>query len=602
MYHGMLSSLRAIAFVLSLLAFYPFLVEACIGPRCSVSAPTAPTNATVPSLSTTGDFTLSWTASSSMSFGSQYQIEESVNSGAFSPVQVVMKGTTSIGLFGKSSANYQYRVRACTYSDTQGMLCSSYATSNVVNVSLTPSVPAAPEVDDTSTSGEYSVTWSAVSNATFYRLYEKINGAEWNQLADVGGLSYNRTVSNGVYEYRLRACNSVSCSSYSPSDQITVNIDAGDLIPDAPLAAVNVPAQEAVGSIQGEAGNSGGAATYSIPIAVAPGRNGMQPSVSLNYSSRSGNGLLGQGWSLSAGGSISRCASIFDIDGYALSVQLNNNDRLCLNGERLKLFDSANYWANGATYHPESNPKVTVVKVSSETFEVRYPNGNVDFYGEGKRIVRNGIITSWMLSRKHDSSDNAIHYSYNNLGDEAQLYLTRIDYTGFQNSPGNRHVDFAYQTRQDVRVSYMAGTRATQSKRLKSITTRYGNQNISQYTINYRDDTYAYFQKLNYSTNEWTGSAASSSAENTSQTAERRSLLSDIKLCAWDENNTNSCLPRTVIQQNIWKAGLKAQSQVLPLADDRMFMGKLLTGDFDGDAKTDYGFARGSYLTSGIGM
>ncbi|NVJ45472.1 MAG: VCBS repeat-containing protein, partial [Cytophagia bacterium] len=137
---------------------------------------------------------------------------------------------------------------------------------------------------------------------------------------------------------------------------------------------------------------------------------------------------------------------------------------------------------------------------------------------------------------------------------------------------------------------------------MKSITTRYGNQNISQYSINYRDDTYAYFQKLNYATNEWNGSAATSAANNTPQTAERRSLLSDIKLCAWDESNIKSCLPQTVVNRSIWKAGLKAQNQVLPLADDRMFMGKLLTGDFDGDAKTDYGFARGSYLTSGVGM
>src|SRR5687767_7914031 len=45
-----------------------------------------------------------------------------------------------------------------------------------------------------------------------------------------------------------------------------------------------------------------GTGNFSVPIALPPGRNGFQPELSLAYSTGTGNGPFGLGWSLSVPG------------------------------------------------------------------------------------------------------------------------------------------------------------------------------------------------------------------------------------------------------------------------------------------------------------
>ena len=58
-----------------------------------------------------------------------------------------------------------------------------------------------------------------------------------------------------------------------------------------------------------------GAATYRIPIKVPPGHRGLQPSLSLNYSSRLGNSHFGVGWDLVGLPTLTRCGTNSALDG-----------------------------------------------------------------------------------------------------------------------------------------------------------------------------------------------------------------------------------------------------------------------------------------------
>src|SRR5690242_15323423 len=97
-------------------------------------------------------------------------------------------------------------------------------------------------------------------------------------------------------------------------------------------------AAQLVGTLPGDVSvDNKGAANYSIPLALPPGRAGMEPKMSLNYNSGSGNGPLGVGFSLSTGFSqaITRGRSILARDGVVQGVTFSASDKFYFDGKRL---------------------------------------------------------------------------------------------------------------------------------------------------------------------------------------------------------------------------------------------------------------------------
>ncbi|MBN7827663.1 hypothetical protein J0A66_20700 [Bowmanella dokdonensis] len=233
-----------------------------------------------------------------------------------------------------------------------------------------------------------------------------------------------------------------------------------------------------------------------MPIVIPPGRAGMQPQVTLSYSSRGGNDIAGVGFSLSAGGSLSRCPPTMDQDEFASGIQYDLSiDKLCLNGQRL-IAVSGTYGASGAEYRTELGSMARVIQLGgsinslSAYFKVHLPNNNIQYYGQSAKVRADGKLVpiSWLLDKEINPAGNQIDYSYSNVG-AGELLLQQINYTGDANNTGDREVRFAYESRPDVRTQFIAGGKTRQTRRLKTISTWYAGNKIRQYSLVYQSSS-----------------------------------------------------------------------------------------------------------------
>ncbi len=347
---------------------------------------------------------------------------------------------------------------------------------------------------------------------------------------------------------------------------------------DQPIQSLTseLPAHDpTVGRLAGSAGTSGGAASYSIPIALPPGRRGMEPSLSLNYSSRAGNGIAGMGWSLSGLSSLHRCPATIEQDGMVGAVALTNADKLCLDGQRLIATPPGVYGQANTTYDTELESFVRVTQLGGDLaspttyFKVETKSGEILWYGNNSnaanaaRVVQGGVTVplSWMLARKEDRVGNFIHYIYTDYGN-GEVLLSDIFYTGFGSTDGDRSVHFTYQARptgaagNDQSSSYLAGGLTVQSQRLSAIATWSGtstdpNNKVREYHLAY------------------TGSPSLTT---------HRSLLASVTECGF-KAGVSACRPPTTIA---WQQG-PLQSVFHPALLPAGLSVVNVAADYDGD-------------------
>jgi len=273
--------------------------------------------------------------------------------------------------------------------------------------------------------------------------------------------------------------------------------DDGTLLP----VAIDPPhiSNEDAGSLPGSLSvGSDGAAHYSISIEVPPGTAGLQPTLSLNYSSNRGNGPLGLGWALGGLTSIKRCGKTIAQDGIIGRVSFDEGDRLCLDGQRLVLVNGdgsdAAYWAPNAEYRTEiesfSRIRAVVDGSGRRSFTVESKDGRILSYGSASGYEAPVIATinsganpyvptakngarAWALDKVLDRIGNYIKVEYEQDAVEGEHRPKTIRYGGV-GLASHAAVQFAYASRTDKWKRYVDETRDDLNKRLTTISTYVG--------------------------------------------------------------------------------------------------------------------------------
>ncbi|MBS0611666.1 MAG: VCBS repeat-containing protein [Proteobacteria bacterium] len=142
---------------------------------------------------------------------------------------------------------------------------------------------------------------------------------------------------NSIQRLSSTALKSVVTDSALAVDVPATPLPANSVTPGAAAAAAlavtsagRTPGQFSVSAL--------GGAMYTIPIWTPPGARGIEPKLSLVYTSGGQDGPLGPGWALAGLSSISRCNKIYaDNAGAPAPVTLTAGDEFCLDGNRLRV-------------------------------------------------------------------------------------------------------------------------------------------------------------------------------------------------------------------------------------------------------------------------
>src|SRR5215207_418832 len=192
-----------------------------------------------------------------------------------------------------------------------------------------------------------------------------------------------------------------------------------------------------------------GSGSYAVPINLPKGPNELRPSLSLTYSTGSGNGPFGQGWRLTS-------MRVERRTDRGIPSYNDDNDTFVI-GDAEVLIP-----VGGNRYRPKTDSHHWFIERIANHWRIRTGDGRTLLFGqsEASREINGGMVFAWHLDQELDAAGNSITYKY--IRNSGRLLLDEIQYSIFR-------VRVQYESRPDILRSGVAGFERLTSLRAASI-------------------------------------------------------------------------------------------------------------------------------------
>jgi RHS repeat-associated protein len=322
------------------------------------------------------------------------------------------------------------------------------------------------------------------------------------------------------------------------------------------LAGVSVPIEG-----KGSVGGNAGAFTYSIPIEVPPGRQGLTPELALTYNSSGENGFLGVGWDLPIGYVMRSTEN--GVNYNCVSSAANSCFVFMLGGASSELIPRTD-WCSDCYGAKIESGFVKFRFISNTYWQAIDKSGTKYFFGQTPASRQDNPadttqVFKWELDTVIDTHNNTLTYAY--FKDQGETYIDRVDYQA-------NHIVFNYDnTRADKPTLYGPNFAVTTAYRLSGIDV-YSNWNGSTGNLN---------RKYAFGYCGTTGVSCAASATG-------RSVLG--KVTQYGSDGVTALPEMTFTPQNVevnWTTPTWSGSSLsdAPIGD------QCLSGDLDGNGKSD---------------
>ncbi|MFN7560721.1 MAG: SpvB/TcaC N-terminal domain-containing protein, partial [Prosthecobacter sp.] len=253
-----------------------------------------------------------------------------------------------------------------------------------------------------------------------------------------------------------------------------------------------------------------GSASYTVRIETPKGIANVEPGITLEYNSNSGNGIAGVGWGIGGVTVINRGPATFEVDGFYDPADFDENDRFYLDGERL-LCVSGSYGEDGSEYRTQKEQfsKVVFHKPDAESggwFEVWTKAGLRMEFGNCPTACINSTCPqetaqpfTWAVNKVSDNLGNYWVVTYcdtSSLGPPVPGIRVLPDYapesikfTGTTTGEPAHEIAFHYEARPDLHEGYLLGSLVRKIRRLQRIEVRTGLSVLRTYALEYEQSS-----------------------------------------------------------------------------------------------------------------